>query len=133
MPPDADWPAELARLVPDLGRRLGRAPRAPPDASPELGRARLFEAVVEAVAWAARERPLLLVMEDLQTADAASIELTGYVSRRAGEQALLTVLTHRDLPRSPRVDALEHSLRARGVLGTEVALQPLGPPACLTA
>src|SRR6185295_20079241 len=40
-PGQADWPAELGRLAPDLAVRLGRgAP--PPVASPELERLRLF-------------------------------------------------------------------------------------------
>ncbi len=82
---------------------------------------------MEAVEWAGRERPLLLVMEDVHVADAASIELAGYVSRRAGGLPLMIVLSHRDLPRRPEVDALEHALRARNMLAAEIALGPLAP------
>jgi DNA-binding SARP family transcriptional activator len=123
----AGWPAELSRLAPDLEARFARPLGRPLDASPELERARLFEAIVEAVEWAGRERPLLLVMEDVHVADGASLELAGYVSRRAGELPLMIVLSHRDLPRRPDVDALEHALRARNALAAEVALGPLGP------
>jgi DNA-binding SARP family transcriptional activator/tetratricopeptide (TPR) repeat protein len=126
-PESAGWPAELARLAPDLEARLGRRPERPLSASPELERARLFEAIVEAVEWAGRERPLLLVMEDVHQADAPSLELAGYVSRRAGELPLMIALSRRDLPRRAELDALEHALRARGVLAAETALGPLEP------
>jgi DNA-binding SARP family transcriptional activator len=121
----ANWPAELSRLAPDLEASFARPTARPLNASPELERTRLFEAIVEAVEWAGRERPLLLVMEDVHVADAASLELAGYVSRRAGGLPLLIVLCHRDLPRRAEVDALEHALRARGALAAEVELGPL--------
>jgi DNA-binding SARP family transcriptional activator len=123
-PPEAAWPAELAPLAPGLERRLGRMPRAAVGA-PELERARLFEAVVEMVEWAADDRPLLLLFEDVHIADAASLELAGYLARRARTLPALLVLTRRELPRRPELDALLTRLRARAALGAEVALGPL--------
>jgi DNA-binding SARP family transcriptional activator len=122
----ARWPEELSRLAPDLEARFARPPGRPLDVSPELARARLFEAIVEAVEWAGRERPVLLLMEDVHIADAASLELAGYVSRRAGGLPLMLLLSHRDLPRRPEVDALKHALRQRNTLAADVALGPLG-------
>ena len=123
-PPEAVWPAELARLAPGLERRLGRTPRAAGGA-PELERTRLFEAVVEMVEWAADDRPLLLLAEDVHIADAASLELIGYLARRARTLPALVVLTRRDLPRRPELDALLTRLRARAALTAEIALGPL--------
>jgi len=132
-PPEATWPAGLAPLAPDLARRLeGGEPEARPAASPDLERARLHEAVVELVEWAARSRPVVLALEDVHLADAASLELVAYVGRRATRLAVLVVLTRRPLPRRPEVDAVEHALRSRGALQCEVALGPLGAGAVAT-
>lgn len=126
-PPPAGtmWPAELARLAPDLEGRFGRSPSVPAGATPELERTRMFEATVELLEWATRERPLLLVLEDVHVSDTASLELAGYVGRRLAGLPLLMVLTRRDLPHRPEADALEHALRARNVLAGELTLGPL--------
>jgi DNA-binding SARP family transcriptional activator len=124
-PPEARWPSELARLAPNLEGRFRRSPSAPAGASPELERTRLFESAVELVEWATRERPLLIVIEDLHVADTPSVELAGYVGRRLAALPLLMVLTRRDLPRRPEADALEHALRARNLLARELTLGPL--------
>src|SRR4051794_20982771 len=117
-PVDAGWPSEAARLVPELGP----AARA---AAPDVERARLLEAVASLVEWAGADRPALLVVEDAHAADAASLELAAYVGRRIARLPVLLVLTRRELPRRPDVDALEHELRARGARGGELARGPL--------
>ncbi|HEX5287253.1 MAG TPA: AAA family ATPase, partial [Streptosporangiaceae bacterium] len=68
-PEDADWPAELGRLAPDIATRLGRDQPPPPVSSPELERLRVFDAVLRLVEWAAAGRPVLLVAEDVHRAD----------------------------------------------------------------
>jgi DNA-binding SARP family transcriptional activator/tetratricopeptide (TPR) repeat protein len=128
-PADAGWPAEVARLAPDLEGRAGWATPRRAVAPPELERARLFEAVVALVDWAGRDRPLLLVLEDVHAADGASLELAGYLARRLARTSRLMVLTMRDLPARAEVDALLAALRARGVLADEIALEPLPPEA----
>ena len=87
--------------------------------------ARLFEAIVELLEWASFDRPLMLLIEDIHVADAASLELAAYAGRRLGRVPVLMILTRRDLPRPAGVDALEHALRARGVLRLELSLGPL--------
>ena len=94
-------------------------------AAPELERARLFEAVVEMIDWAAHDQPLLLLLEDVHVADASSLELAGYLARRARTLPALVVVTRRDLPRRPELDALLTRLRARAALKAHVALGPL--------
>ena len=128
LPDDATWPAGLRDSPPSSrGGSLRAGPRSA--AAPELERARLFEAIVQLAEWAARDRPLLLVLEDLHAADGASIELAGYLARRLAETPRLMVLTMRELPARAEMDALLAALRARGVLSDEIALRPLSPDA----
>jgi DNA-binding SARP family transcriptional activator/tetratricopeptide (TPR) repeat protein len=128
-PAEAAWPEDLARLVPEIPSLLER-----PDAerlfvSPDLERARLLEATVAAVEWAARARPLALLLEDTHIADPSSLELTGYLARRIAALPVLFVLTRRPLPRRTDVDRLEHAIRSRGLLREELTLAALDPAA----
>jgi predicted ATPase len=69
--------------VPSLPARLGRAASPPPaPVDPELQRARLSEAAVDALEHAASDRPLALLFEDVHLADRHSLELLTYVARR---------------------------------------------------
>ena len=123
-PPDAAWPGELSALVPGLPEHF---PPVNPVAAvaPDLQRTRLFEAVVGALQWGLRGGPLLLVLEDLHAADAASLELTGYAARRLARRPVMLLLTRRERPRQADADTLEQALRARGLLTCEVELGPL--------
>ena len=128
-PADAAWPEDLARLVPEIPSLLERADSERRFVSPDLERARLLEATVAAIEWAARDRPLALLLEDTHIADPSSLELTGYVARRIDSLPVLFVLTRRPLPRRTEVDRLEHALRSRGLLREELVLGPLEPAA----
>lgn len=121
---DVVWPAALTPLVPDLTHRFGNRPGAWVPASPDLERARLYEATVSLLEWVGR-RPLLLVLEDIHAADAASLELIGYVGRRLARLPILVVMTRRPRPRRAEVDALEHALRTRETLAHELTVAPL--------
>jgi tetratricopeptide (TPR) repeat protein len=123
-PQDAEWPAVLARLVPVVTARWGR-PACPPSPAPELERARLFEAVAESLAWCSRDRPLLIVLDDLHLADAASIALLAYLGRRLPELRALIVGTRRPVPANPRLDAMVEGLDRGGVMAAELLLNPL--------
>ena len=46
------------------------------------GKERLFEAVVALLEWSSRRAPLLLVLEDIHSADGPSLELAAYAARR---------------------------------------------------
>jgi DNA-binding SARP family transcriptional activator/tetratricopeptide (TPR) repeat protein len=126
MPPEqADWPAELGRLAPDIATRLGRDQPPPPVSSPELERLRLFDAVLRLVEWAAAGLPVLLVAEDVHRADPASMQLCAHIGRRLAAQPVLFVLTRRDKPDRPDADALLADLAGRGVEVAELELGPL--------
>lgn len=128
-PPDrAGWPSELGRLAPDLTRGLGRHGEPPVVAAPELERLRVFDAVLRLVEWAAGGRPVLLVAEDVHRADRASIALCAHIGRRLAGMPVLFVLTRRDRPAHPEIDALLADLAGRGLDVAEVELGPLRGP-----
>jgi DNA-binding SARP family transcriptional activator len=124
-PEDADWPAELGRLAPDIATQLGRDQPPPPVSSPELERLRVFDAVLRLVEWAAAGRPVLLVAEDVHRADPASMQLCAHIGRRLAARPVLFVLTRRDKPDRPDADALLADLAGRGVEVAELELGPL--------
>src|SRR5919108_4493268 len=80
---------ELAQLFPQMGRAQ------PPSTDPMQAKHRLFEAILLLLADAARERGLLLVLEDLHWADPATRELVDYATRRLRATNVLIVATYR--------------------------------------
>jgi DNA-binding SARP family transcriptional activator/tetratricopeptide (TPR) repeat protein len=126
-PAEASWPEDLAAIASGLPAHFARAGTPGTIVAPDLQRTRLFEAVVALLAWAARDRAVLLVLEDVHAADLPSLELAGYVARRASGLPIMMLLTRRELPHSPDADRLEHALRSRGLLSVELALAPLPP------
>ena len=60
-----------------------------------LERTRLFEAVSRLVERIAAERPVVLLVDDLQWADAASLELLHYVARSLGTRRVLLLGAYR--------------------------------------
>ena len=103
-----DARAELAAVLPSLPgpRRVAGGD----------GRARLFAAVTDLVAAAAKERPLLLVLDDLQWADDDTLLLVRHVLRRAGDAAVLVVAITRDHDLEPghTLGEVVHSLERDG-------------------
>ena len=82
---------ELTRLLPELGPAGGA-----PAGSPEDARHRLLEAVAAAIGETARRGPVLLVIEDLHWADAATVAMLGHVVRTVGWAPLLVAGSRRD-------------------------------------
>ncbi|MFD0381649.1 ATP-binding protein [Streptomyces stramineus] len=114
----------LAPLVPELYEDRGAGER-PPLSGP--GRFTVHDALSRALLGAAR-RPLVLVLEDFQWADAASLALLPFLTRQSAESRFLLVVTSRtfriaDDPafRATRAAVLQ-SLNAE-----EVPLGPLAP------
>jgi DNA-binding SARP family transcriptional activator len=110
-PVEAAWPEDLARLVPEILSLLERPGVERPFVSPDLARARLLEAAVAAIEWAAADRPVALLLEDTHIVDPSSLELTAYVARRIASLPVLFLITRRPLPRRTEADRLEHALR----------------------
>ncbi len=126
MPDTAGWPTELNRLSPELGARLGRPGPAAAATAPELERLRVFESVLRLVEWSCTDRPVLIAVDDAHRADRASLRLTAHVGRRLVRLPLLLVLTRRDRPSRPELDAVLADLVSRSVPVTEIPLSPIG-------
>jgi predicted ATPase len=112
----------LFEAMPDLRERTGERP---PTLSPEEERVRATDAVARLLLGVADRRPLLVVLDDLQWADPASLDVVAYLARFLTHAPLLVLGTYR----TGDVD-LEHPLaRALGELDRHGACirVPLGP------
>jgi DNA-binding CsgD family transcriptional regulator len=78
----------LARLLPELGEDES-------DPDRELGRARLFEEVLLLLETAAKDRFLVLVLDDLHWADRSTGELLDFLARNLSQPGVLLVGTYR--------------------------------------
>ena len=88
-------PAELIRLVPELGSRLpGLVPSG--SNSPELEQYRLFEAIRSWLAEAAGGRPVVVVIDDVHWASQPTVSLLGFVARSAERSRVVLVSTARN-------------------------------------
>ena len=107
--------AQLALLLPELG-----------EPAPAPDRPTLFEAMRCALAHLAAERPALVVLDDLQWSDEATLELLSALAEPLGELAVLVIAAYRSdgLPRDHGVRRLRNDLRRTGRLD-ELVLRPL--------
>jgi len=108
---------ELARLVPDLRRRVPDVP-APLVGDPEVERLRLFEAVDDLLARTGEAAPVLVILDDLQWADVASVALLSWLATAARHSRMAIVATYRDTDVNrthPLGRALADLRRAAGV------------------
>jgi len=115
--------AALSALVPDIP---GLVPNVPVLVAlePERDRIRLFDAVASALKNLAETRPLLLVLEDLHWAGAATIELLVFLSRQLRAHSILVVVSFREEVNAG--DALRGFLRRLELhRSSHVALGPL--------
>ena len=85
---------ELARLLPQLRRLLPELPQ-PPELPTEQSRRLLLASVVEFLARSSRERPMLLLLDDLHWADAASLGLLDFLAQRVAKLPILIIGTYR--------------------------------------
>ncbi len=92
-----DEVADLADLLPNAARRLGRAATAATVAGDASGgRLRLFDAFGAALDAIADERPLLVVLDDLQWAERSTVRLLSHLARRPAGPPRLLVAVYRD-------------------------------------
>jgi len=105
----------LALLLPELG-----------EPAAETERATIFEAVRCALAHLAAERPLALVLDDLQWSDETTLELLAALADPLRQMPVLVVGAYRSdgLPRGHRLRWLRNELRRGGRL-EELSLDPL--------
>jgi DNA-binding SARP family transcriptional activator len=94
--------AEIADLVPDVRGRLQDLGLPPELSDPKQARFRLFDAIAGFLERASGSRPLVLVLDDLNSADGESLLLLQYVARELADAHLLLVGTYRDVDVSRR-------------------------------
>lgn len=123
-PAEAAWPDDLARLCPAVEAAWGRHP-GPAVHEPTLGRARLFEAVAEALDWCSRTAPVLLVLEDVHRADASSLALLAHLGLPLRTLPVLVVATMRTGAAADGLEPAREALARRGGLVDEVPLGAL--------
>jgi class 3 adenylate cyclase/tetratricopeptide (TPR) repeat protein len=124
-----DHGGDLARLVPELGALVPELPP-PLRSDPETERSRLFDAVVGWLAATAADRPVLLVVEDLQWAARPTLLLLQHVLRSGGRMRLLILATYRDTEVGPthQLGEFLSDLRHLDTV-TRVSLSGLAEPA----
>ena len=119
---DDDVQAELAHVLPSLSALAsGRA------VAPQDERYRSHRAVRALLEHLAQTRPLVLVLDDFQWADSASVELLGALLRRPPAAAVLTAVALRPCQTPGRLAAaLERAHRAAALARIELdALTPV--------
>jgi adenylate cyclase len=88
------YPAEVAKLVPELKQKLDAMPQSFP-INPQQEQNRLFEAVSQFITNISREAPLLVVLDDLQWTDPSSLLLLHYLARGVYRTPLLLLGAYR--------------------------------------
>jgi DNA-binding NarL/FixJ family response regulator len=107
--------SHLALLLPELG-----------EPAAESDRSTIFEAIRCAFAHLAGSRPALVVLDDLQWSDQATLELLAALASPIREMSIVAVAAYRSdgLPRDHTLRWLRNELRRGGNL-EELALEPL--------
>jgi DNA-binding SARP family transcriptional activator len=121
---DAEWLAEVARVLPDLRRRFSALPDV--SASAPADGWRLFEGVAQVLMALAEDRPLVVMIDDLQWCDADSCGLLHFLLRRLADSRVLwcATFTVGEVERDAPAARLSRALRAmRGA--AHVPLAPL--------
>lgn len=107
LPPE--WLAEISRILPDIA-----APVPPPQAAePDVARRRMFDAICATLLSAAKERPLVLYLDDLQWTDATSLDMLQHFTAQIHHHPIMILGTfrHHTLSKNhPLHAALQHWL-----------------------
>ncbi len=127
-----DYAPVLVPLLPELTARLPTLPPMP-TLPPEQARLRLYEAVGAVLAALAAPHALALILDDLQWADRATLDLLSYVVSHQADARLLIVGAYRP-GEADQNAALQRTLTELNRLRmlTTLNIQPLAPDALAT-
>jgi tetratricopeptide (TPR) repeat protein len=117
--------SHVTRMVPALTQRLGAPAARVPSHGSDAARFYLFEATARFLRRAASAEPLMLVLDDLHVADAASLLLLRFLTRDVGGSRLLVVGTFRAVDAARRLDAVD-TLADLARVGHVLSLAALG-------
>src|SRR5262249_18852881 len=87
--------AELAQVIPEV-RALVPAVPPPPPLEPEQARFRLFDGLGTFLRNLASRQPLVVVLDDLHSADRQSLLMLQFLARQIGSAPVLVAGTYRD-------------------------------------
>jgi len=107
-----DRAADLARLLPEVGRTKPDGPTL----TPEDERVRAFEAAAQWVSLASQAHPLVFLLDDLHWADQASLRLLHHLARSTRTDRVLITGTYREMEldtEHPLNDAISQMNRER--------------------
>lgn len=103
------WRDELARLLPELDTPLTKAP----PVEPLTGEARVWEAFHQMFRFLARKRRVVILLDEMHWADAATLGLLGYLAQRLDSDALTLLVTARPVASTTKaailIQTLEHT------------------------
>ena len=119
--------SELAKLVPEISEKIGPVTVAPAGVA-EQDRIRFFDGITQAIKNVSKETPVLLILEDLNWADVASLDLLQYFARNTKGGSVMTLGTYRDVEleeESPLAEVLYELNREK--LMESVRLKGLSP------
>jgi tetratricopeptide (TPR) repeat protein/KaiC/GvpD/RAD55 family RecA-like ATPase len=114
------YPAEVAKLVPEIGQKLRTIPQSFP-IRPEQEQNRLFEAVSQFIINISRDAPLLVILDDLQLTDYSSLLLLHYLAYGVYRAPLLLLGAYRSTdvaaehPLTPTLTELNRELLLQSV------------------
>ncbi|HEY1976304.1 MAG TPA: AAA family ATPase [Candidatus Baltobacteraceae bacterium] len=124
-PPAMPWLSALSELLPELHARIAGIPP-PKPLEPGDAQKRLFEAIERTIERLSRSRPLVLVLEDLHWAQAATLQALEALAARIAAVPVAIVATYRTGEVTPGHEL--HSLRRRlhnQRLATSIDVPPL--------
>src|SRR2546425_6837649 len=126
--------SELSRVSPEILQVFPGVPK-PVDWSPEITPLRLADAFLKTVTAAADESPLLLIVDDIHSADNATAAILHLVARKLAATRVMVILTAR--PSELRVTAAPAALASdtsiAGMRALELDPLPLEAGAALVA
>ena len=104
--------AEIAALVPAMAERAGRLQPLSAD-YPEARQARLFQALMQLFDALAQGRQLMVMIDDMQWADEASLQFLHFLARQVANLPILVACAYRDeeLASNSALVSLVESLR----------------------